>query len=189
MWGLANGVFVLAVAGGFFLAAGVASATTSYVQWLGLALTGAGFALLLMAGSRIRRKAGGFRLADLRKGTETQQRLGRRLSLFFRWIILAEWTMFGVVSFLCHPFHADELTAPLIGLVISLHFAPLARVFRLPAYYATAFFGAAFAIASIALPAVRLPVLCIGLGLTMWLTAIDSILRADQLATRWSAEP
>jgi hypothetical protein len=108
------------------------------------------------------------------------------LGLFFRWIILAEWTLFGVVSFLCHHFHADELTAPLIGLIISIHFAPLAHLFRLPSYYATAFFGAAFSILSIAMPAVRLPVLCIGLGLTMWLTALDSIWRADQLAAGWS---
>jgi hypothetical protein len=90
------------------------------------------------------------------------------------------------VSFLCHYFHADELTAPLIGLVISLHFAPLARVFRLRTYYATAVFGAAFSILSIGLPAVRLPVLGFGLGITMWLTALDSILRADQLARRWN---
>ena len=139
MWGLANGVVVLAVAGSFFLGAAAASAEVSRLQWLGLAMTGLGLVLLLLGGARIRRKAAGFRLADLKKGTDPQRRLGRQLSLFFRWIILAEWTLFGVVSFLCHHFHADELTAPLIGLIISLHFAPLAHLFRLPAYYATAF--------------------------------------------------
>jgi hypothetical protein len=189
MWGLANGIVVLAIAGGFFLGAAAASTPVSSVQWLGLALTALGFVLLLRGSARIRRKAAGFRLADLKQGTESERRLGRRLSLFFRWIILAEWTLFGVVSFLCHHFYADELSAPLIGLIISLHFAPLAHLFRLPPYYATAVFGAGFSVLSLALPAARLPVLCTGLGLTMWLTALDSVLRADRLAARWSGEP
>ena len=95
------------------------------------------------AATTLRRSSGPLPSTPLRAGrdswigTEPERRLGRQLSLFFRWIILAEWTLFGVVSFLCHHFHADELTAPLTGLIISLHFAPLAHLFRLPAYYAT----------------------------------------------------
>jgi hypothetical protein len=189
MWGLANGIVVLAVAGGFFLGAASAAAPVTFIQWTGLALTALGLLLLLRAGAGIRRKASGFRLADLKKGTEPQRQLGRRLSRFFRWIILIEWTFFGVVSFLCHHFGADELTAPLIGLIISLHFVPLARLFRLPSYYATALFGAGFSVLSILLPAVRLPVLCVGLGLTMWVTALDSVRRSEQLAARWRDEP
>ena len=185
MWGLSNGVMVLAAAGSFFVGAGAAYLSGERAQWVGLALTGVGLAFLLAGATRLRRKAAGFRMSDLKTGTDSQRELGRRLGLIFRWIILAEWTLFGVVSFLCHHFHQDELTAPLIGLIISLHFAPLARVFRLPTYYATAVFGAASSVLSIALPWIRLPVLGLGLGATMWLTALDSVLRAETLAARW----
>ena len=188
-WGLSNGIVVLAVAGGFFFGAGAVSLRTGWLQMAGIAVTVICVASLLAGSRRIRKKADGFRMADLKTGSPEQRALARKLGVFFRWIILAEWTAFGSVSFLCHHFGADELTAPLIGLVISLHFAPLARLFRLPAYYATALLGSAFAILSIALPAARLPVLGFGLGATMWSTATDSILRATTLAANWHDGP
>jgi hypothetical protein len=56
MWGLANGIVVLTVAGGFFLGAASASATVLLIQWLALALTALGFALLLAGGARVRER-------------------------------------------------------------------------------------------------------------------------------------
>ena len=187
MWGLANGIAVLAIAGGFFIAMGAVSLEIPRAQWFGIAVTVLGLGLLLTGARSVRRKSTGFSWSELRGGTESERARARRLGLVFRWVIFAEWALFGVVSFLCHFFHADELTAPFIGLVISLHFAPLARLFRLPSYYATALIGSLFAVLSMVLPAERLAVLGLGLGLVMWLTAVDSLVRADRLAARWSS--
>jgi hypothetical protein len=126
MWGLANGIVVLAVAGGFFLGAAAASTPVAPVQWLGLALTALGFLLLLRGGARSPAE-------------------GRRIS---------------------------------VGRLQAGHgISTTPRATAQPALPL-----------SLALPAVRLSVLCVGLGLTMWLTALDSVLRADRLVARWSGD-
>ena len=183
IWGLSNGVFVLAIAGGFWF--GMAQSSLR-VPWPLAALTVACEAGLLWGAYRLRRKAGGFRLAEVKQGDEHQRRILRTVFSTYRWITLAQTVVVALGVGLCAAFHRIDLIWSVIGLIVSLHFAPLARVFRVPPYYATAVLGSILSLLSFAAPRtpMKLVFLGNGLGAVVWLTAIYALLRADRLAQR-----
>ena len=137
IWGLSNGVFVLVIAGGFWF--GLAASTVKPSPLLGLIII---FEIaILWAAVRLRRKARGFRLSEARHGDDVQRELRRELLVRFRRVAVAEGVAATVAVGLCVALNRMELMWAALGLVVSLHFAPLARIFRLWLYYGLATLG------------------------------------------------
>jgi hypothetical protein len=185
LWGLSNGIVVLACAGLFwFLMAGwggrllVASRPGEWIPvMLVLALI---FGMLIAGASRLRRRAG-FDLAALRASAHLAD-AQRQMRAFGR-INAAE----GVANVLAVSWavyvHRAELVWPLIGFFVGIHFIPLATVFRVPAYRVL---GALASLAAISaffvVPPAHLVVLGVGTGLAEWGTAVYLLNSADRLS-------
>ena len=164
VWGLSNGVAVLAISGAF---------------WLGLAAWGIGLTALivalapilvlggaLMVGSvRLRRGATGFSPRSLRGAPKGS--LTRRIIIGFYAVSAAQWVSIVLVGGICTALKRTDLIWPLIGLVISLHFLPLGWVFGVRPYYVMGVVGTAIAGASILgfTDGARLIAVGLGLGL------------------------
>lgn len=146
IWGLSNGVTVLAVSAAF---------------WLGLAAWTSGPGILLIAAApilpfsgllawraqRLRRLAPGFSRANLRSAPKGSSI--RRIGLAFNLVGTAQTLSVGLVGFICWKLNRFDLLWPLIGLVISLHFLPLGRIFNVRPYYVLGVLGSAVALISI----------------------------------------
>ncbi len=188
MWGLSNGIINLALAGLFWFGLAIVSR-----GGLGWALPIVAVAAVILAGAaQVRRKAMGFRFSDLKRTTGEQRERTRKINRGMRWAIVLEILLIWLSIFLCYAFQRPDLTSgPAIALAVSLHFLPLARLFRLRPYYANAVFGSAVALATILTPqaalspSLRLQLLGIGMGATVWITAAYAILNAGQLAMEW----
>jgi hypothetical protein len=181
MWGLSNGIMNLALAGLFWF--GLAVVSRGDFKWAAPIVVVA--ALILAGAIQVRRKALGFKRSDL-KGERT-----KKINRGMLWAIVGEILLIWLSIFLCYAFQRPDLTWPAIALAVSLHFLPLARLFRMRPYYALAVSGSAVALAVILTPqaalspSLRLQVLGIGMGTTVWITAAYAILNAGQLATVW----
>ncbi len=146
MWGLSNGVIVLSVSGAFWL--GLAAWTVSgpvFVVVIAPIVVMSG--LLIWRGIRLRRLAPGFSRKSLRyapKGSSIQ-----RINFGFQLISIAQTVSIGVVGFASWSLHRSDLIWPLIGLVVSLHFLPLARLFNVRPYYVLGIVGTMIAAISL----------------------------------------
>ena len=105
-----------------------------------------------------------------------------RFSKPFRMIVCLEGAACGVVVALVLALHRLDLLAAGISLVVGVHFIPLARLFRFPAYYAA---GAAIIVSnllSVALLRAEAITLSVGVatGAVLWITAIYALLRCRQ---------
>jgi hypothetical protein len=96
------------------------------------------------------------------------------------WIDFAvEWLLCAVAANWLSRIHRWDLIPQFLGVIIGLHFLPLAKMFKAPIYYAT---GAAMvlgALVSLAIPAghVRNIAACGVLGLSLWVTAAVNLCR------------
>jgi hypothetical protein len=181
MWGLSNGVTILAVSAGFWMGLGAwtlgASVLLIAVAPI-LLLSG----LLIWRGIRIRRQAPGFSRASLRdapKGSSI-----RRIGIAFNVVGTVQTVSIGLVGFICWKLHRLDLVWPLIGLVISLHFLPLGWIFNVRPYYVLGVLGTAVALASLLgfTASTRTVVVGLGLGLLISGCAIYLIANAAALA-------
>lgn len=90
------------------------------------------------------------------------------------WSIVAiEWLLSAVaVNWLVHM-HRYPLIPQALGVIIGVHFLPLARLFKMPLYYATGIVMVLGVLASLAIPAspLRNLVACGVDGLSLWATA------------------
>jgi hypothetical protein len=146
---------------------------------------------LILSAIRIRRRAHGFKWSDLyQAGTEYASR-GRRIRVRFLQIALTEWLLIAMAVLLGLHFHRIDLVWPGVSLIVSAHFAPLAHLFRLKPYYATALAGSLVSLAGLVIPsssittAHRLLVVSLGVGATMALTGGYFSVRAEELARDW----
>jgi hypothetical protein len=148
-------------------------------------------ALILVGAVQVRKKAMGFKYSDLKRSTGKQRERTKRISRGMLWAIVAEILMIWLAIFLCFALERPDLTWPAIALAVSLHFIPLARLFRVRAYYANAMIGSAVALVTILIPSAalspsqRLQILGVGMGATVWITAAYAILNAGRLAMEW----
>jgi hypothetical protein len=107
------------------------------------------------------------------------------IALLFWVDTAAEWVLgAGAVILLVH-FGRYALIPQFLGVIMGLHFLPLAQLLRAPRYYVM---GAAMilcVLASILVPegSVRNVIACAGIGLPMWVTAVV-VLSQDQLRPR-----
>jgi hypothetical protein len=139
-WGLSNGVTILGISGAFWfgLGLGPAAFAVGAVPWIiVLTIMAGGAAAFIRAGRQLRRRSG-FRRSDLgRRDPAT-----RRIIVGFRIVGLLQAVLVGLAVLLCVRFDRNDLIWPAIGVAVSVHFAPLAALFNVPAYYVTAAAGA-----------------------------------------------
>ena len=187
MWGLSNGLFVLAVAGAFWF-----SMAAQTVGGLPVEIPIVIIAALFAYGAvRVRREAAGFRLRELKTAPVADQARARRIQVGFRWLMPLEGALVGLSFFLCHYFHREDLAWSGMALAVSLHFVPLARLVNVRPYYATAASGSLVAIILLVVPAAalapetRMALTGAGMGAAIWITAGYILLRADRLAGGW----
>jgi hypothetical protein len=101
----------------------------------------------------------------------------------FRLISMAEGAGCGIVVFLALTFHRLDLLAAAIGLVVGLHFLPLAQLFHFPAYYAAGIAIVLCDLLSLILLNHDAITLAAGIatGSVLWITALYALLCAEKL--------
>jgi hypothetical protein len=181
IWGLSNGVNVLAVAAAF---------------WIGLAAWVLGTSVLVIAaipimsfcsvlvwkGIQLRRQTLGLSRANLRSAPKGSSI--RRIAIGFNIVGAAQAISTGLVGFICWQLHRADLLWPLIGLVISLHFLPLARIFSVRPYYVLGVLGTVISLISLLgfAGSARTVAVGIGLGLLIAGCAVYLVVNAVSLA-------
>lgn len=161
-WGLANGVVVLTISGVFWLS--LAAWTTGFgvlLITLPLALLVGG--VLIRANLRLRRRFPGFSPRSLREAPKGS--LTRRIIVSFYVVTAAQWISIVLVGGICSALQRQDLIWPLIGLVISLHFLPLGRLFDVRAYYLLGIVGTVITVFSILALTNGLRLITVGFGL------------------------
>jgi hypothetical protein len=69
--------------------------------------------------------------------TKEQKQQGRKLWRLFGIVFGIEGLSIGILSAICGVTNQDDLLFPLMGLIVGLHFFPLAPIFRNPFHYVT----------------------------------------------------
>src|SRR5439155_4905458 len=130
--GLSGGVIVFAIAGFFWFGASFGVITTRMGWWAWGLCTAFQFgmtAAILRSALRLRR-ASGFTRADLKRGDERQRAETRHMRKVFGWTTLAEAALIAAAVWWCVRANAGDRVLPSIGLIVSLHFVPLGRLFH-----------------------------------------------------------
>jgi hypothetical protein len=206
MWGLSNGIFMLSFAGIVWLMLAAWSADWAWTgthspldsPWLhgpflpwGASLTVAIALMVFAGGLRVRRKSMGFSLAEIRNSEEGRRQRLRKIRIAFASLGVVQGLLCWLCVWLGIHFDRLDLIWPGIGLVVSLHFLPLARLFRVRPYYLTAAAGVAVSLFAILvpqaalLPSLRLVILGAGMGGSLWITAAYLIHNADATVRVW----
>jgi hypothetical protein len=180
IWGLSNGVIVLSVSAAFWLglAAWTLGPSVVLIAAAPILLLGG---LLIRSGYRLRRQAPGFSRASLRhapKGSSI-----RRIGAGFNIVGTAQTLSIGLVGVICWKLQRFDLIWPLIGLVISLHFLPLGRIFGVRPYYVIGVLGTAIALTSLVgfNGSARTVAVGVGLGLVIGCCAAYLVVNAAAL--------
>jgi hypothetical protein len=188
-WGLSGGASVLAIAGFFWFGASFGVMTTKWGWWawgFSTALQSGVTGSILWAAVRLRRRSG-FTPGDLGRGDQQQQReLTQRILRAFGWVILVQTVLIGSAIWWCVRAGAKDMIWPSIGLIVSVHFAPLARLFHVRAYYTTALAGTIVSLLAFAglTDILRFAWFGGAMAAVMWLSAWHIIRNADAIAAR-----
>ena len=183
IWGLSNGVMALAISGAFWF--GMAAWQTGRPLFLALmVLLVICFAAILAASIRLRRKSQGFKLSEIRLADENLRRQTRKIVLGFRWVNCGQCVLIWISMSLCYYFRHSELVWPFIALIVSLHFIPLAWLFRVGTYYVTGIAGAGVSLGVILGFGGfnRLVFLGSGMGMVVWFLPVYLVWKADDIA-------
>jgi hypothetical protein len=142
------------------------------------------FVLLVMAGIRLRRKARGYRFADLPRNDPDTHRITQGL----KWVLLAEAVFIAMVGLLCFQFQRGDMAWPWIAFVLGVHFLPLAWLFRVRVYYATGVASSVIALLAIAVleEPPRMLVLGYGMGLVAWCSCVYLVRNAERIAQQFT---
>jgi hypothetical protein len=193
LWGLSNGIIVLAVAGVFWLGWGFGPHLGNGGWILPAVFTvvvyGTCGAIVLLA-VRLRHRVG-FKRAELKYGDERQRAESHKITVGFRRIAITQGVLVALGVLLCFCLGHEDLVAPWIALIVSLHFIPLGRIFHVQAYKFVGIVGCAISIAAFS-PAFgvdRLIFLGGAMGLLLWLSAVYLVRRADRIGAKAVSEP
>ena len=112
----------------------------------------------------------------------------RRITIWFRVISTAQTVFVILAGLFCFLFHRLDLLWPLIGLVVSLHFLPLGRIFRVRLYYATGVLGAVVSAVSILGFTGSEKLVAVGIGLSVVMVGSSAYLlrNAERLAGEYA---
>ena len=192
LWGLSNGAIVLALAGAFWIGLGIGM-TAKHVHWTvtaaGTLIQIGGVVVLMWTALRLRRRSG-FQRAELRHPEGVTEGQRKHLARGMRWTTLAQTLVVGILVWICVRAGAEHLIWPAIGAAVSLHFAPLGRIFHVRAYYAIAIAGTIISAVAFAVSRAPYGVASFGLAMTivMWAASAYVLLNADRIADRACAE-
>ncbi len=191
IWGLSNGVLVLALSGFVWVSLGLGVGFHPAATAVGLAslfpllavANLAVFVLLLKAGIRLRRKADGFRLSDLRREDPETGRIVQGL----RWVLAGEGVLIAMAGFWSFRLQRGDLAWPWIGLVLGIHFLPLAWLFGVRVYYATGIASSVVALVALAMieEPPRMLVLGYGMGLVAWCSCVYLVRNGDRIGNQF----
>ena len=164
--------------------------------WIGLAAWTLGTGILLIAavpivllsgfliwrGVKLRRQSPDFTRKNLRNAPKGSSI--RKIALGFNIVGTVQTISIGLVGFICWQLHRADLLWPLIGLVISLHFLPLARIFSVRPYYVLGVLGTVISLISLLgfAGSARSVAVGIGLGLLIGGCAVYLVVNAASLA-------
>ncbi len=164
--------------------------------WIGLAAWTLGPGILLIAavpivllsgfliwrGVLLRRQSPGFTRKNLRNAPKGSSI--RKIAIGFNIVRTEQTLSIGLVGFICWTLHRLDLIWPLIGLVISLHFLPLARIFSVRPYYVLGMLGTVMSLISLLgfVGTARTVAVGIGLGLLIGSCAVYLVVNAASLA-------
>ena len=188
LWGLSGGVSALALGGFFWFGVGL-SASARHAGWLVFGLStafqfGMVVGLLWLAG-RLRRRTG-FRAAELRQSGASGRRETRPFRVAFVWVTLGQALLIGLGVWWFMRANRREMIWPWIGLIVSLHLVPLARVLHVRAFYVTALAGGVICIIALAAPSMlhNLAYFAGVMAAIMWLSAAYLLRNADRIAAK-----
>ena len=196
IWGYSNGIVVFALSAYFWLSVGlglgvrpVAPAASRTLIPILAVINLAVFLGLLVTALRLRRKARGFRLSEARNGDMATQRETAEIIRGLRWVYLFEAAALALAGVLCAVYARSPW--PWIGLVLGLHFIPLASVLRVPFYVITGLIGTALSIYALLMETgpVQTVVVGYGMGTTAVITAVYLAVTAERAAQRFSGSP
>ena len=187
LWGLSGGASVLAIAGFFWFGVSFGVITAKFGWWvwgLSTALQAGISAGIFWAASRLRRRSG-FVPGDVGRN-QRQRKVTQRILRAFGWIVGVQAVLIGSAVWGCVRIGAKDMIWPSIGLIVSVHFAPLARLFHVRAYYATALAGTVISLLAFTglTDTGRFAWFGGAMAAVMWLSAGYIIRNADQIAAR-----
>ena len=193
LWGLSNGIIALAIAGVFWVGWGfgpllgnagwappavftvVVYSTSGSIVWLAV---------------RLRRRVS-FKRSELKQGDERQRAESQRIMAGFRRVVFVQTILVAAGVLLCFQLGHEELVAPWIALIVSLHFIPLGRIFHVQTYKFVGTVGSAISLVAFSpmLGVGRLMFLGGTMGLLHWLSAIYILRRARQISAEAIRKP
>ena len=188
LWGLSNGVMVFAVAGAFWLGLGIGmagphvgwqvSASSTVIQ-VGVLAT------LLRAAVKLKRRSR-FLAAELRQSDGGRTPETKRILIGLCRTVAGQTVLIALAVWICVRADAQQLIWPAMALVVSLHLVPLARIFHVRAYYATAAAGSLVSLAALGIGTGTYAVVCLAVAMAavMWTSAVYLLVNADTIATR-----
>jgi hypothetical protein len=190
-WGLSGGASALAIAGFFWygISLGIITTKLGWLIWgLSTGLQAGITASILWAAVRLRRRSGF--TPGVVAPSERQRRTTRRILRVFGWIVFVQAILIGSAIWWCLRSGRSNMIWPWMGLIVSIHFAPLARLFRVRAYYVTALAGTMISLwGFIGLSEVRQLAWFGGaMAAVMWLSGWYVIRNADQITERGLTE-
>jgi hypothetical protein len=193
LFGLSGGVSMLALAGFFWFGLGLGIPAT-HAGWLVFGIStafqcGACLGLLIIA-ARLRRRSG-FKVSELRNGDAARRNEMRRVMAGFIWTTLGEGLLIGIGVWWCVRANRQQLMWPWIGLIVSLHLIPLARLLHLRVYYVTALVGSIISLVAfigLSIPH-NLAYLGGSMAAIMWLSAAYLVWNADDITSKAVREP
>lgn len=192
LWGLSNGAATLAVAGAFWIGLGIGM-VARHVHWaipaVGTVIQLAGGGWLILAAVRLRRRSR-FQRSELRRLDGVAKAQKRHIVKWMRATIVGQTLLTSILVWICVTARAEHLIWASIGVVASLHFAPLGKLFHVRTYYFSAIAGTIVSCVGFAVSETPYGVASLGLGMAtvMWASAAHVLFNADRIADQACAE-
>ena len=192
IWGLSNGVTMLALGGAFWIGLSIGM-VARLVHWtipaVGTLLQVGGAVWLIRSAMRLRRRSG-FQRSELQRFEGVARARQRHIRRGMAWTTVGQTLVTSLVVWICVRTGAEHLIWASIGVVVSLHFAPLGSLFHVRPYFAVAIAGTIVCAAGFAVSSTPYGVAALGLAMTavMWISSAYILMHADRIADQACAE-
>ena len=142
----------------------------------------AGMALAACIGIMVRRsmRQSSFSAPPSTEEVAVSQQTGRR----FAWITAIEGGAIVLAIVLLNAVHRPQFIAPVIAIIVGLHFFPLASLFGAGVYYATGSLGLAIGITGLLIsdPSLRMSFVGLSFGSLLWLTVAAVLVKCFSIS-------